>query len=106
MGFLSEELEDKGSYVRYKYNVTQEGKDFRGTLKESVIDNPAIAAKLNEKSSRFLELTSTLLYFDHLERTEQIEKLHVVKAKLHFTAEEIEEAFGFIDELSQMKKLP
>src|SRR5690606_21158875 len=59
MGFLSEELEDKGSYVRYKYNVTQEGKDFRGTLKESVIDNPAIAAKLNEKSSRFLELTST-----------------------------------------------
>lgn len=106
MGFLSEELEDKGSYVRYKYNVTQEGKDFRGTLKESVIDNPQIAAKLNEKSSRFLELTSTLLYFDQLERTEQIEKLHVVKAKLHFTAEEIEEAFGFIDELSQMKKLP
>jgi uncharacterized protein YwgA len=106
MGFLSEELEDKGSYVRYKYEVTQEGKDFRGTLKESVLENPAVAAKLNGKSSRFLELTATLLYFDHLEPTDQIAKLHSVKAKLNFTAEEIEEAFAFIAELGQLKKLP
>ncbi|MGK7376532.1 YwgA family protein [Planococcus sp. 1R117A] len=106
MGFLAEELEDKGSYVRYKYNVTQEGKDFRSTLKESVLENPEVAARLKEKSGRFLELTATLLYFDHLERAEQIEKLHIVKAKLNFTAVEIEEAFGFIDELGQLKKLP
>lgn len=106
MGFLSEELEDKGSYVQYKYSVTKEGSDFRNTLKESVLDNPAYAAKLNEKSGRFLELTATLLYFDQLERSEQIQKLHVVKGKLNFTDEEIEEAFGFIEELSTLKKLP
>lgn len=106
MGFLSEELEDKGSYVQYKYSVTKEGGDFRNTLKESVLEDPAYAAKLNEKSGRFLELTATLLYFDLLERSEQIEKLHVVKGKLNFTEEEIEEAFAFIEELSALKKLP
>ncbi|MGO1057553.1 YwgA family protein [Planococcus sp. FY231025] len=101
MGFLSEELEDKGSYVQYKYSVTKEGADFRGTLKESILESPEVAGKLNGKSSRFLELTATLLYFDHMERDEQIEKLHVVKAKLNFTQDEIEEAYGFIEELRQ-----
>lgn len=101
MGFLSEEREDKGSYVQYKYAVTQEGNDFRGTLKESILDSPEVAGKLNGKSSRFLELTATLLYFDHMEREEQIEKLHIVKAKLNFTRDEIEEAYGFIEELRQ-----
>lgn len=106
MGFLSEELEDKGSYVQYKYSVTAEGGEFRNTLKRSVLEDPAYAAKLNEKSGRFLELTATLLYFDQMERSEQVEKLHVVKGKLNFTAEEIEEAFAFIEELSALKKLP
>ncbi len=101
MGFLLEELEDKGSYVQYKYTVTQEGAEFRSTLKESILDSPEVAGKLNSKSSRFLELTATLLYFDHMEREEQIEKLHIVKAKLNFTPEEIKEAYAFIEELRQ-----
>ncbi len=101
MGFLLEELEDKGSYVQYKYSVTQEGAEFRSTLRESILESPEVAGKLNNKSSRFLELTATLLYFDHMEREEQIEKLHVVKAKLNFTPEEIEEAYAFIEELRQ-----
>lgn len=104
MGFLTEELQDKGSYKQYKYSVTQEGNDFRGTLKDTVLKDAAHAVKLNEKSGRFLELTATLLYFDHLERTEQIEKLHVVKAKLNFTEEEVEEAFAFIEDLGEIRK--
>ena len=99
MGFLSEALEDKGSYVQYKYSVTEEGQEFRKVLGKSVLDNPLTAEKLNAKSGRFLELTATLLYFDNLKREEQIDKLHVVKGKLNFTAEEIDEAFAFIEEL-------
>lgn len=100
MGFISEEMEDKGSYVQYKYNVTEEGVEFSRALGKSVLENPLQATKLNEKSGRFLELTATLLYFDHLEQNEQIEKLHVVKGKLNFTEEEISQAFEFIEELS------
>lgn len=100
MGFLSEALEDKGSYVQYKYTVTEEGMEFRKVLGKSVLDNPLTAEKLNAKSGRFLELTATLLYFDNLNRQERIDKLHVVKGKLNFTAEEIDEAFAFIEELS------
>lgn len=99
MGFLSEALEDKGSYVQYKYSVTEEGMEFRKVLGKSVLDNPLTAGKLNAKSGRFLELAATLLYFDNLNREEQIHKLHVVKGKLKFTAEEIDEAFTFIEEL-------
>ncbi|TWT03479.1 YwgA family protein [Planomicrobium sp. CPCC 101079] len=100
MGFLSEKLEDKGSYVQYNYSVTAEGVEFRDALGKSVLANSLQATKLNEKSSRFLELTATLLYFDHLERSEQIEKLHIVKGKLNFTEEEISQAFEFIEELA------
>ena len=100
MGFLSEALEDKGSYVQYKYTVTEEGMEFRKVLGKSVLDNPMTAEKLNARSGRFLELTATLLYFDNLNRQERIDKLHVVKGKLNFTAEEIDEAFAFIEELS------
>jgi uncharacterized protein len=100
MGFLSEKLEDKGSYVQYHYEVTKNGTDFRNALGKPVLENPAYADKLNAKSGRFLELTATLLYFDDLERPERIEKLHIVKGKLNFTAEEIQEAFEFIEELS------
>ena len=101
IGFISEQLEDKGSYVQYKYEVTKEGMDFRNILEKPVLDDAAQAAKLNSKSARFLELTATLLYFDDLECTEQVEKLHAVKGKLNFTDDEINEAFGFIEELRQ-----
>ena len=56
---------------------------------------------MKEKSSRFLELVSTLLYFDHLEKNEQIVKLHIVKNKLNFSEEEIDTAFEFIEEMQQ-----
>lgn len=99
MGFIAEKCMDKGHYVQYSYHVTKEGTSFLevaaippATLQESV-------EALNDKSSRFLELVSTLLYFDELERNEQIEKVHIVKSKLKFTNEEMTAAFDFIQEL-------
>lgn len=98
MGFLNEERQDKGSYVQYKYQMTDAGEHF--TKMAQVEDaSPALIyciQQMKGRSSRFLELVSTLLYFDHLPKTEQIEKLHVVKGKLNFTEEEIDEAYNFV----------
>lgn len=99
MGFLSETCEDKGSYVQYSYGVTEEGNGFIREAEEPAELLGDCIAKMKAKSSRFLELVSTLLYFDHLPREEQIANLHIVKNKLNFSDTEIEDAFGFIEEL-------
>lgn len=99
MAFLSEKKEDKGSYVQYTYACTEEGSQFLSTVDGYHPKLDLCIERLNDKSSRFLEMVSTLLYFDHLERTEQVEKLHVVKGKLNFTETEIEAAFDFIKNL-------
>lgn len=99
MGFLNEDLEDKGSYVQYSYRTTGEGAAFIETLCETDEHLNQCIGLLNEKSARFLELVSTLLYFDHLSKKEQIEKVQAVKGKLNFTEDEMNEAFAFIGQL-------
>lgn len=98
MGFLQEERQDKGSYVQYKYQMTDAGEHFTqmAQVPEATRDLVECINQMKDKSSRFLELVSTLLYFDYLPKEEQIEKLHVVKGKLNFTKEEIDEAFTFV----------
>lgn len=99
MGFLNEELVNKGSYVQYQYNVTNEGVQFSETNDLAHVRLEGFIEMMQAKSSRFLELVSTLLYFDHLEKDEQIKKVHIVKNKLKFTDAEMAEAFEFIGQL-------
>lgn len=101
MGFLAEQCVDKGSYVQYSYDVTEEGVHFLEATHMPHEELAACAHLLNDKSSRFLELVSTLLYFDHLEREEQIAKVRIVKNKLNFTEDEMEQAFQFIADLQR-----
>ncbi len=101
MGFLAEQCTDKASYVQYAYNVTETGNDFLDTADQPHPNLSICIDRLNGKSSRFLELVSTLLYFDHLPKDEQITKVHIVKNKLNFTDEEMTNAFGFIEELQR-----
>lgn len=102
MGFLAEQCVDKGSYVQYRYNVTEEGTSFL-EMADSPHDNLAVCIELmNDKSSRFLELVSTLLYFDELDKEAQIAKVRIVKNKLNFTEEEMTNAFDFIAELQRI----
>lgn len=103
MGFLTERKEDKGAYQQYRYTVTTEGTSFTNSCARAKMEASPIVEALNAQSSRFLELVSTLFYFDELSRDEQVTKLRVVKAKLNFTDEEIERAFQFIDKLEQFK---
>ena len=101
MGFLSEERIDKASYSQYQYNATSESLNFaeRGLDVDERLEG--FISLMQVKSSRFLELVSTLLYFDHLAKQEQIEKVHIVKSKLKFSDAEMAEAFEFIQELEK-----
>lgn len=100
LNFLQEVKEDKGGYSQYRYTLTDEGNEF---LSLYALDMPRLSelvGKMNEESSRFLELVSTLLYFDELAKEEAIEKVHIVKPKQNFTGTEIERAYQFIAELT------
>lgn len=96
LNFIEEKREDKTSYNQYNYQITGDGEEF---LEQFSLDMPDISDKvemLKSKSARFLELVSTLLYFEDYSSEEQVEKLHKVKPKQKFTAEEIAEAQAFI----------
>lgn len=99
LGFVSETKEKKSNYYQYRYTLTDSGRDFLGHYN---LDMPSMKdkiEKMNNHSSRFLELVATMLYFDKLNKTEMIEKIQTVKGKQNYTNEEIEEAWSFIDEM-------
>ena len=101
MGFLLEQCTAKGRTSNIVTSVTSEGERFLETADAAHERLHGCIDLMKEKSSRFLELVSTLLYFDHLEKNEQIVKLHIVKNKLNFSEEEIDTAFEFIQEMQQ-----
>ena len=103
MNFLEEVKEKRGGFLQYRYKLTENGEEFLHMFPPP--DNPPVYEEcikdLNEKSSRFLELVSTILYFDHLGKEEIYEKIAKVKSKQRYTAEEIEEAFQYIESLKR-----
>ncbi|MBO8156586.1 MAG: YwgA family protein [Bacillaceae bacterium] len=99
LGLLDEEKEKKSGYYQYRYTLTEEGKNFLHHYDLDMPDMKPLIDLLNERSSRFLELVSTMLYFDELSREEVEKKVHTVKSKQNYTAEEIAEAWAFIEAL-------
>ncbi|PPA69693.1 YwgA family protein [Jeotgalibacillus proteolyticus] len=103
MGFINEYNEKKSGYYQYRYEVTEEGQAFLDAQNEAVSEKlEPFLKNLNEQSSRFLELVSTLLYFDSLEGDSQIEKVKKVKAKQNYTDKELDEALTYIKQLNQL----
>ncbi|AIE61601.1 YwgA family protein [Bacillus methanolicus] len=105
MGFLNEVKEKKGGYYQYRYTLTESGKEF---LSLNEIDMPYLAdclTDMNSQSARFLELVSTVLYFDNLTKEEVREKIYTLKSKQRYTEDEIEEAYLYIEKLKQKAKL-
>ncbi|GGH86996.1 uncharacterized protein YwgA [Pullulanibacillus pueri] len=97
--FVNEVREKKGGYHQYRYQLTHEGEDF---LKNYQIEMPNIDAfieDLNGESSRFLELVSTIFYFDHLSEEEVIEKVKIVKQKQNYQEEEIRSGLDYVQRL-------
>ncbi len=102
LGFIAEQKEKKSNYYQYRYAVTDNGQDF---LNQSMVELPPFEEKIQqmkEKSSRFLELVSTMLFFDHLSNSEIEEKVQVVKKSSNYTAEDLQQAWQFIEEMKQL----
>ncbi|RXT08726.1 YwgA family protein [Ammoniphilus sp. CFH 90114] len=99
LGFLDEVLEDKGNYNVYRYSITDKGKDFLQHVKTDVGNLSPVLDKMNESSARFLELVSTVLYFEKLTREEVEEKILTLKAKSNYSTEEITDAYSWIEGL-------
>jgi uncharacterized protein len=104
MGYLNEVREKKAGYYQYCYSITDAGQDF---LSIQEVEMPALEACLqdmNEQNARFLELVSTVLYFDTLEKEEVTEKIFTLKSKQKYTHEEIDEAYEYIEQLKTKAK--
>lgn len=97
LGFLNEMHEKKGGYFQYRYSLTEAGEEF---LSHYDLDMPPLKAcmeDLNGQSARFLELVSTVFFFDTLEKEEVKEKVHKLKSKQKYTDDEIEQAYTYIE---------
>ena len=103
---LIEELKDKeNGYLQYDYSLTDAGHEFLTLYKDGLDERLALCLKeLNGKPARFLELVSTVLFFDHLTKPEVIQKIQELKAKQNYTAEEMEEAFIYVSQLMENNK--
>jgi uncharacterized protein len=105
MGYLKEAREKRAGYYQYCYSITEAGRDF---LSMQEIEMPALkdcVLDMNEQNARFLELVSTVLFFDTLEKDEVTEKIFTLKSKQKYTLEEIDQAYSYIDQLKEKAKL-
>ncbi|GAE44996.1 hypothetical protein JCM21738_1760 [Mesobacillus boroniphilus JCM 21738] len=59
---------------------------------------------INDQNARFLELVSTVLYFDNLPEAEVREKIQIVKKSQKYTDEEIDGAYAYIEGLKNKSK--
>ena len=99
MGFLNEVREKKGGYFQYRYTLTDAGKEF---LSLNDVDMPFLQdclIDMNDQNARFLELVSTVLYFDNLPKEEVANKVFTLKSSQRYTEAEIDDAYQYIEAL-------
>ncbi|MFE8701899.1 YwgA family protein [Cytobacillus sp. FJAT-54145] len=104
MGFLDEVKEKKGGYFQYRYTLTDTGKEFLSLNEVDMPSLPGCLTDMNDQSARFLELVSTVLYFDSLPKEEVEEKISTLKSKQRYTSEEIDQAYEYIEQLKEKAK--
>lgn len=97
LGFLNEMHEKKGGYFQYRYSLTESGEEFLANYEPDMPPMQECMQDLNGQSARFLELVSTVLYFDSLEKEEVKEKVFTLKSKQKYTEEEISQAYEYIE---------
>ncbi|GAK12054.1 YwgA family protein [Geomicrobium sp. JCM 19039] len=97
-GFVSEVKEEKAGYSQYRYKLAEPGtsfvrtsSSFQGEQEKSVID------EMNACSSKFLELTATILYLQPAERDSVIARVHKLKKTQKYSEEDMKEAFLCIE---------
>jgi uncharacterized protein len=99
LGFLVEEKEKEKGYYQYRYTLTDQGTSFLDDSKVQAPNMSELIEKMDSKSSKFLELVSTMLYFDTFPKEEIEQKVLTVKSKQNYTDEDLQEAWAFIEEM-------
>ncbi|ADU32356.1 YwgA family protein [Evansella cellulosilytica] len=94
--FVEEVKEKKAGYYQYRYKLSDKGNEFLELSSYQLPESKGVFNDINEKSSKFLELVSTVLFFEDLSREEVEEKVFTLKAKQNYSKEDIEEAYAFI----------
>lgn len=99
LGLVQETQEKVRGYVQYRYSLSDEGEQFltNYTVNSALLHQ--CVNTMNQESSRFLELVSTILYFEPLAKSEVIQKIAVVKEKQNYSESELDEAYEFIASL-------
>lgn len=105
MGFLNEVKEKKGGYYQYRYTLTEDGEQFLMVNKMDIPHLQDCMTDMNNQNARFLELVSTVLYFNHLPREEVQEKVFTLKSKQRYTVEEVNQAYEYIESLKEKVQL-
>lgn len=104
LGFIEEIREKKGGYFQYRYSLTESGKEFLSLNEVEMPYLPDCLLDMNTQNARFLELVSTVLYFDNLPLEEVKEKIFTLKSKQRYTEEEILDAYSYIEILKEKAK--
>ncbi|WP_188207498.1 YwgA family protein [Alkalibacillus aidingensis] len=100
LGFLDEEREKEKGYYQYRYHLTDRGAGFLEQAEVETPDMIDVIDQMNNQSSKFLELVSTMLFFDEFSKDDVEEKVRTVKSKQNYTEQDFEEAWKFIEELT------
>jgi uncharacterized protein YwgA len=101
MGLLEEEKAKKNGAAQYIYRLSDSGEKILVQHEANLGKHEELILNLQKKSSRFLELVSTLLYFESMSMVEAIEKVKEVKSKQNYSDSEFEEAFNYINILKK-----
>jgi uncharacterized protein len=104
MGFLNEVKEKKGGYYQYRYTLTESGKEFLSLNQVDMPLLPECLLDMNDQNARFLELVSTVLYFDNLPKEEVADKVFTLKSSQRYTQAEVDEAYQYIENLKEKAK--
>ncbi|MBU9714885.1 YwgA family protein [Evansella tamaricis] len=99
LSFVTEVREKKSGYYQYRYSLSDQGDEFLKLSKYHLPETKDVLNELNEQSSKFLELVSTVLYFENLPKEDVLDKVFTLKAKQNYSVEDVEEAYRFIDHL-------
>ncbi|MCE7791393.1 YwgA family protein [Salipaludibacillus sp. CUR1] len=99
--FISEVKEKKAGYQQYRYELAGKGEEFLGMTGYEFPEVTGVLQEMNGQSAKFLELVSTVLYFEELSKEDVTSKVFKLKAKQNYTEEDIDEAYAYIARLRE-----
>lgn len=105
LGLLDEQKETKGAIDTYRYTLNEAGRDFLRYQNVDLGHGKRLIERMNQENSRFLELVSTIFYFEHLPEEEMKAKVLTLKSKQRYTEDEFQRALDFVEELRTMSAI-